>query len=70
MDQFPVEPDFAGIITFYKDDKQILREYFRMYDGTLSRESRCLKVINREWKGVIGGTEYSLNLKFESNDGD
>ena len=40
-----------------------------MYDGTLSRESRCLKVINREWKGVIGGTEYSLNLKFESNDG-
>ncbi len=39
-------------------------------DGTLSRESRCLKVINREWKGIIGGSEYSLNLKFESNDGE
>lgn len=27
-----------------------------------------LKTVNREWKGVIGGSEYSLNLKFESND--
>lgn len=60
--------NFVGIITLYKDDRQILREYYRMYDGTLSKESRCLKVINREWKGIIGGTEYSLNLKFESND--
>ena len=62
--------NFRGIITFYRDGKQILREYFREYDGTLSKESRCLKVINREWKGIIGGTEYSLNLKFESNDGE
>ena len=62
--------NFAGIISFYKDDKLILREYFRAYDGTLSRESRCLKVVNREWKGVIGGSDYSLKLKFESNDGE
>ncbi|HJA93934.1 MAG TPA: family 31 glucosidase [Candidatus Eisenbergiella merdipullorum] len=62
--------NFAGVITFYRDDRKILREYFRMYDGTLSRESRCLKVINREWKGIIGGSEYSLRLKFESNDGE
>lgn len=62
--------NFRGIITFYRDGKQILREYFREYDGTLSKESRCLKIINREWKGIIGGTEYSLNLKFESNDGE
>ena len=62
--------NFAGIITFYKDGKKILREYFRMYDGTLSKESRCLKVVNREWKGVIGGRNYKLNLKFESNDGE
>lgn len=48
--------NFAGIISFYKDEKLILREYFRSYDGTLSKESRCLKVINREWKGIIGGS--------------
>ena len=62
--------NFAGIITFYRDGQQILREYYRMYDGTLSRESRCLKFINRTWKGVIGGSEYELNVKFESNDGE
>jgi len=57
----------AGVISFYRDDQLILREYFRSYDGTISRESRCLKVINREWKGIIGGTEHELNVKFESN---
>lgn len=62
--------NFVGIITFYRDDKMLLREYFRSYDGTLSKESRCLKLINREWKGIIGGSEYSLNLKFESNKGE
>ena len=62
--------NFAGIITFYRDGKQFLREYYRSYDGTLSRESRCLKTVNREWKGIIGGSEFSLNLKFDSNDGE
>lgn len=60
--------NFVGIISYYKKDKLILREYYRAYDGTLSKESRCLKTVNREWKGVIGGSEYSLNLKFESNE--
>ncbi len=62
--------NFVGIISFYKDDKLILREYFRMYDGTISKGSRCLKVVNREWKGIIGGTEYSLNVKFDPNPGE
>ncbi|MBO2516149.1 MAG: family 31 glucosidase [Clostridiales bacterium] len=62
--------NFCGIISFYRDDKLILREYYRMYDGTLSRESRCLKTINREWKGITGGTGYRLDVKFESNDGE
>ena len=62
--------NFAGVITFYKDDQVFLQEYFRNYDGTISRESRCLKVINREWKGIIGGSESKLNVKFESNDGE
>lgn len=59
--------NFAGILSFYRDDKLILREYFRNYDGTLSKESRCLKIVSRQWKGVIGGSEYSLHLKFESD---
>lgn len=50
----------AGVISFYRDDTLLLREYFRSYDGTISRESRCLKVVNREWKGITGGSEYSL----------
>ena len=62
--------NFAGVITFYRDGKQFLCEYYRSYDGTLSRESRCLKTVNREWKGIIGGSEFSLNLKFDSNDGE
>lgn len=60
----------AGVISFYRDDTLFLREYFRSYDGTISRESRCLKVVNREWKGITGGSEYSLNVKFESNKGE
>lgn len=60
--------NLAGVITFFRDGEKFLREYFRNYDGTLCRESRCLKVVNREWKGVIGGSEFSLNVKFESND--
>lgn len=62
--------NFAGVITFYRDDKKILQEYFRYYDGTLVKQSRCLKILNREWKGVIGGSEYSLDVKFEANKGE
>lgn len=62
--------NFAGVISFYKDDALILREYYRFYDGTLSRESRCLKVVNRTWKGIIGASEYSLSVKFESDPGE
>jgi alpha-D-xyloside xylohydrolase len=29
--------NFAGVISFYKDDKLILREYHRCFDGTLSK---------------------------------
>ncbi len=64
------EINFVGIISFYRDDKLILREYYRMYDGTISQGSRCLKVVNREWKGIIGGSDYSLNVKFDANKGE
>lgn len=64
------EVNFAGVITFRKNGEEILREYYRMYDGTVSKESRCLKFVNREWKGIPGASEYSLNVKFESRDGE
>ena len=60
----------AGVLSFYRDETLILREYFRAYDGTISRESRCLKLVSREWKGIVGGTEYSLNVKFEASKGE
>lgn len=59
--------NFAGVITFFKEKKMILREYYRSYGGTESRESRCLKVISRDFKPIIGG-DYSLTVRFESND--
>ena len=58
----------AGVISFYKDDQLILREYYRCYQGTISPCSRCLKIVSREWKGIIGGTDYSLTVKFDAND--
>ncbi|MCD8013788.1 MAG: family 31 glucosidase [Lachnospiraceae bacterium] len=48
----------------------ILREYNRNYGDALTRESRCLKIVSREWKGLTGGEDYRLNVKFESNDGE
>ena len=62
--------NFTGVISFYRDGKLILREYYRSYGGTLSEGSRCLKIINREWKGNIGGSEYTLAVKFDANDGE
>ncbi|MBR6896643.1 MAG: glycoside hydrolase family 31 protein [Lachnospiraceae bacterium] len=62
--------NMVGIISIYRDDELLLREYFRSYGGTISKESRCLKIVNREWKGIIGGDDFSLNLKFEANKGE
>ncbi len=62
--------NFAGVISFYRDEKLILREYYRSYGGTIVRTSRCLKIVNREWKGNIGGSEFTLNVKFDANEGE
>nr|WP_297770229.1 TIM-barrel domain-containing protein [uncultured Butyrivibrio sp.] len=64
------EVNYAGVLSFYRDDKLFLREYFRSYGGTISKESRCLKLVNREWKGLYGGDNYTLKVRFESNDGE
>ena len=62
--------NFTGVISFYRDGGLILREYYRSYGGTLSQGSRCLKIVNREWKGCIGGSEYTLTVRFDANDGE
>ena len=64
------EVNFAGVVSFYRDDRLILREYFRFYDGTLSKSSRCLRILNREWKAVRGGSEYALTVRFDPNEGE
>ena len=64
------EVNAFGVLSFFRGEKLLLREYYRNYDGTVSKESRCLKLTGREWKGVIGGSEHSLTLRFESNDGE
>lgn len=57
----------AGVLSFFRDGVLFLREYYRNYFGTESRESRCLKLIGRDYKPIIGG-DYSLTVRFESND--
>lgn len=54
------------VITYYRDDEVILREYYRNYDGTLCDESRCLKYISREYIPYIGG-DYRIVQKFDSD---
>lgn len=55
----------AGILTFYKDNQMILREYYRNYGGTISKESRCLKAVSREYIPYVAGM-YKIRQKFES----
>lgn len=65
-----VAVNYAGILSFYRDDTLLFREYSRAYDGALTRESRCLKVGAREWKGHTGASEFALTVRFESNPGE
>ena len=62
--------NYAGVISFYRDEKLVLREYYRSYGGTLVKTSRCLKLVNREWKGCIAGSEYMLTVRFDPNPGE
>ncbi len=62
--------NFAGVLSFYRDGALILREYYRSYGGTISEGSRCLKIVNRDWKGIIGGSDYRLTVKFDPNPGE
>ncbi len=59
----------SGVIRFFRDGKPFLREYYRFYDGSVTRESHCLKVTSREWTPYAGG-DYRLTVRFEPNDGE
>ena len=63
------EVNFAGVLSFFHKGKLILREYYRSYGGTISKESRCLKIVGREMKG-LAGNDWRMTVRFESNDGE
>ena len=58
-----------GVLSFYKNDKMILHEYFRAYDPQATKHSNCTKITAREYKGLLGG-EYKLTVRFDPNDGE
>lgn len=58
-----------GVLSFYRDGKAFLKEYFRYYDGSVTKESHCLKIVARDYKPIIGG-DYALTVRFQSNDGE
>ena len=64
-----VTVNHGGVMTFYRDGKQILREYFRNYGASITKESHCLKTVSREWTPYVGG-DYRLAVRFEPNDGE
>ena len=61
--------NYGGVISFFRDDRLILREHYRSYGPAITRESHCLKVVNREWLPYTAG-DYKLTVRFEPNDGE
>lgn len=55
-----------GVMTYYKDSQQILQEYFRNYDDSVSDESICLKLEGRMYKAIIGG-DYEATVRFNAD---
>ena len=63
------EVNCGGVLSFYRDGELVLREHFRNYEGTISRQSRCLKVEGRTYKAHLGG-DWRIVQKFEATDGE
>ena len=59
----------SGVLSFFRDGKLILREHFRSYDGTISRESHCMRMEGRTYKAHVGG-DWRIVQRFEANDGE
>ena len=58
--------DCRGWLTFYKEDKQILKEYYRSFSGA-NEHSPSMKIFARDFKAMAGG-DYEITMRFESND--
>lgn len=56
-----------GVLTFYKDNRPVLQEYYRNYDNSVSEESICLKLEGRMYQPIIGG-DYQADVRFNSMD--
>ena len=63
------EVNCSGVLSFFRDGALILREHFRNYDGSISRESHFLKWEGRTYKAHVGG-DYRIQLRFEANAGE
>ncbi|MCH3971635.1 MAG: family 31 glucosidase [Oscillospiraceae bacterium] len=59
----------TGVISFFKEDTLLLREYYRNYGGTICKEGRALKLEGRELK-PLAGNDYTIKARFESRDGE
>lgn len=59
----------SGVLRFFRDGTQFLQEYHRNYDGSVSQESICMKLVGRHYQPIVGG-HYKLTLRFESSDGE
>ena len=56
----------AGVLSLYRDGELILREHFRSYDGTISRESHCMRMEGRTYHAHVGG-DFRIVQRFEAN---
>ena len=58
-----------GIITYYKNDEFLMKEYFSCYGGTENNAVSCFKRVNREYKPHLNG-DFKLTLRFEPIEGE
>lgn len=58
----------SGWMEFYKNEKLILKEYYRAFGGA-NEHSPSMKVTAREFKALTGG-DYSITLRFDANEGE
>ena len=56
----------AGVVSFYRDDTLILREYYSYYGGSLTKSSICLKISSREYE-ALSSEDYKITLRFEGD---